>query len=178
MAALVEQGFLDRDEEVEGEHAEEDVALDPTLVLVIDRPLGERRLHVAEGVFGAGEERVEVPVILGGEIVAVGLDQVAAVELSGFGAFVFLEGGAELSGLGVDGKFVVAGDTRVAFLEPANRLGDLFGSFELAGGDPLASLSRSASRRVFLFGADGAVFVAALCAAAQDIGGVAVAAGS
>ena len=170
---MVEEGLLEGDEEVEGEHAKEDVAFDPTLVLVIDRPLGERGFHVAEGVFGAGEERVEVPIILSREIIAVGLDQIAAIELSGLGQFVFLEGGAELSGVGVDGEFVVAGDTGVAFLEPADRLGNLFGSFELAGGDPPVKFFEVGEQSALLFGADRAVFVAALLAAAQYLGRVA-----
>ena len=65
MAALVEQGFLDGDKEVEGEDAEEDVAFDAALVLMVDGPLGERCFHVAEGVFGAGEEGVDLPAIAG-----------------------------------------------------------------------------------------------------------------
>ena len=49
MAAAIEQGFFDGDEEVKGEHAQKDVAFDPALVLIVDRALGERRFHVAEG---------------------------------------------------------------------------------------------------------------------------------
>jgi hypothetical protein len=55
---------------VEGEHAKKDVALDPTLELMVDRPLRERRFHLAEGVFSVGEERVEAPIILRREIIA------------------------------------------------------------------------------------------------------------
>jgi hypothetical protein len=40
--AVVEQGFLDG-EEVEGEHAKEDVALDPMLVLVAEHPARSRK---------------------------------------------------------------------------------------------------------------------------------------
>jgi hypothetical protein len=83
---------------------------------------------------------------------------------------VFLEGGAELSGLGVDGKLVIAGDARGAFLEAANRLGDLFGSFEPAGADPPSELVAIGEQTRFRRGVDGAVFVGALFAAAQDIG--------
>src|ERR1700739_5078610 len=93
-----------------------DVSFDPTLGLVVDRALGERRFHIAEGVLGAGEPRVDVPEVLCREIAAVGLDQVAAVERGRDSAPIFFERGAELSGVGVDGQFVVAGNTRMALL--------------------------------------------------------------
>ena len=65
MNLSVEQGFLDGDEEVEGQHAQKDVSVDAALLLMVDGPLGERRFHVAEGVFGAGEQRVDPPAIIG-----------------------------------------------------------------------------------------------------------------
>jgi hypothetical protein len=45
MAAVVEEGLLDGDEEVEGKHTQEDVAVDAGLALMVDRAFGERRLR-------------------------------------------------------------------------------------------------------------------------------------
>ena len=61
MHALIEEVLVDADEHVVGEHAEEDVGLDPMLQVMEDRPLHERTLHVAEGVLDAGEEDVQAP---------------------------------------------------------------------------------------------------------------------
>ena len=59
--ALLEEGFFDRDEKVVSQHAKEEVSLDAMLELMEDRSFGERRLHVAEGILGAGEQAVDAP---------------------------------------------------------------------------------------------------------------------
>ena len=81
--ALIQEALLDRDEQVVGEHAEEDVGLDPMLQVMKDRPLHERTLHGAEGVIDAGQEDVQAPDLLVTEILAIGLEQIPAVELLG-----------------------------------------------------------------------------------------------
>jgi hypothetical protein len=63
---------------------------------------------------------------------------------------------------GSTSEFVVTGDTGIALLEPANRLGDLFGAFELPGADPPTELVEIGEQAALLFDADGAVLVAAL----------------
>src|SRR5208283_2004720 len=50
MDALVEQSPLDGDQQMVGEHAEKDVGFGAALGVMEDRPLGERRFHIAEGV--------------------------------------------------------------------------------------------------------------------------------
>ena len=59
--AVVEECLLDRDQQMVGEHAEEDVGFGAVLGLMEDRACGERRFHVAEGVLGAGEQGVDAP---------------------------------------------------------------------------------------------------------------------
>jgi hypothetical protein len=57
----IEESLLDRDQQVVGQDAKEDVRLDALLELMEDRPLGKRRLHIAEGVLSAGEQEVDAP---------------------------------------------------------------------------------------------------------------------
>jgi hypothetical protein len=59
--ALVEESFLDRDEKVVGQHAKKDVRLHAMFEVMEDRSFSEWRLHVAEGVLGAGEQDVDAP---------------------------------------------------------------------------------------------------------------------
>ena len=49
MDTLIEESFLDRDQQVVGQDAKEDVRLHALLELMEDRSLGKRRLHIAEG---------------------------------------------------------------------------------------------------------------------------------
>ena len=72
--------FRGGDEQVGGEQAEEDVGFHAAFELGEDRPPGQRRLHVAEGVLDPGEQPVGAPGLLGVEVVAVGLEDGAAVE--------------------------------------------------------------------------------------------------
>jgi hypothetical protein len=81
--------------------------------------------------------------------------------------FLLLETGAELPGVGVEGEVVIASHAGVALLEAADRLGDLVGAFEPAGGDPPGEFVEIGEQAAFVFGADGAVFVAALLAASR-----------
>ena len=94
MDALVEQSLLDGDQQVVGEHAEEDMSFSAALGVMKDRPLGERRFHVAEGVLGACEQDIDAPQFVAREIVAIGLDQIAAVEPFGLGVLVGIELGS------------------------------------------------------------------------------------
>ena len=81
-----------------------------------------RRLHVAEGVFDAGEQHVEAPGLVGIEVVAVGLEDVAAVEGLGAGLGVGL--GGEALGLGPIVDAPGAGDPGIALLQAADGLTD------------------------------------------------------
>jgi hypothetical protein len=84
---VVEECLLDGDQQMVGEHAEEDVGFGVVLGLMEDRACGERRFHVAEGVLGAGEQGVDAPQFVAREIGAIGLEQIPAVELLGLGVF-------------------------------------------------------------------------------------------
>ena len=144
---MVEQDFLDGDQQVIGEHAEEDVSFGAAFGVVEDRPLGERRFHVTEGGFGAGEQNVDAPELVAGEVLAIGLDQIAAVELLGPGMFGRFELADDRRGLRVMGDAEVARDARIALLQPSDRLVDLGGLDELSVSDAARRLSMSARRR-------------------------------
>src|SRR5580692_709755 len=62
---LIEQGFFDRDEQMVSQDAKKDVSVAAWLEVVEDRSYGERRFDIAEGVFGAGEQGVDAPELIG-----------------------------------------------------------------------------------------------------------------
>jgi hypothetical protein len=45
-------------------------------VLMKNRPLGERRLHVTKGVLGTTKQGIGAPRLLGREIAAIGLEKI------------------------------------------------------------------------------------------------------
>ena len=59
--ALAEQGLFDRDQQMIGKHTKKDMRVGAGFETVEDRPDGERRFHVAEGILGAGEQSVGAP---------------------------------------------------------------------------------------------------------------------
>lgn len=61
MDAVVEQGLLDRDQQMIGQHTKKNVGVDATLQMVPNRPFSERRFHVTKGVLGAREQDVYPP---------------------------------------------------------------------------------------------------------------------
>src|SRR5208282_3569937 len=69
--------------------------------------------------------------------VAIGLDQIAAVEPFGLGILVGIELGLEGRGLRVVGEIEVAGDAGVALLQASDRLVDLLGLDQFFLGDAL-----------------------------------------
>ena len=62
---LVEQGFFDGDEQMVCQDAKKDMSVGAGLEVVEDRSYGERRFHVAEGIFGAGKQGVDAPELIG-----------------------------------------------------------------------------------------------------------------
>lgn len=98
---LVQQGLLDRHEQVIGEHTEEDVGFDPRLDLVEDRSLGERGLHSAERVFDARQQGVDAPHFVVTEIAAIGLEDGIGVEAFGLGALLRIGFTLQAFGFGV-----------------------------------------------------------------------------
>jgi hypothetical protein len=83
--AAVQEALLDTDQQVIGQHAQEDVGLGALLELMKDRPLHQRALKRAEGGLHAAEQSVDAPELRGAQILAVGLDQIGAVQLRGAG---------------------------------------------------------------------------------------------
>ena len=61
MDAAVEESLLDTDQQMIGEHAQEDVGLGAVLELVEDRPFQQRTLECAEGALHACEQTVNAP---------------------------------------------------------------------------------------------------------------------
>src|SRR5919108_2141397 len=83
MHAVVEQCLLNGDEQMECQHTKKDMALDGVLELMKNRPLSERRFHVAKSVLGTTEQGVDAPRLVGGEIAAIGFEKIGPVELLG-----------------------------------------------------------------------------------------------
>jgi hypothetical protein len=55
MNPLVEQGLLDRDEQVAGRNGQEDVGDHALLHMMMNGPQRQGAVHVAKGVLGAGQ---------------------------------------------------------------------------------------------------------------------------
>src|SRR5215510_523142 len=133
-----------------GQNAKEDVRLHTVLTVMEDRPLSERRFHIAESLLGAA-----------------GFQQIAAVELFGLCVSLRIELRNEGCGLRVVGEPVIARDARITLLQSPNRLVDLLGVDQFFAGDALdQSIDISAQPRL-VFGADRQIFADALLAAAE-----------
>src|SRR2546428_12327094 len=98
------------------------------------------------------------------EVFAIGLEQIAAVELFGPAVFVGIELRNEGCGLRAMGELVVAGDAGVALLQSSDRLVDLIGLDELFIGDASREFFDIGQQARFLFCADGAIFADSLVA--------------
>ena len=112
--ALVEQGFFDRGQQVVGQQTKKNVGVGAPLFVVEDWPDDERRFHVAEGILGAREQSVDAPDLIGGEVFAIGLEQITAVELFGSMMFVGIARGNERCGFLVVGERMVASHAGIA----------------------------------------------------------------
>jgi len=124
MSAAVEKTLLDADQQMIGEHAQEDVGLGAMLELVKNRPFRQRRLERAEGSLHPGEQIVDASDLFGAQILPVGFEHIGAVELLGAGlaGAVFLPHQSRLSGVILDA--VVACHARIALAQPADCLID------------------------------------------------------
>ncbi len=91
MDARIQEQLLDGNQEVVGQHAEEDVRLHPMLQAVEDRALAERALHRPERRLDPREQDVRPPDLLVGQILPVGLEQVPAVEALGLSRVTHVE---------------------------------------------------------------------------------------
>jgi hypothetical protein len=108
---------------------------------------------------------------------AIGLEQIAAVELLGLEVPVGQEVGAQSRSLGIMGEVEVSGDAGIAFLEPADGLVDLVGLDDPAPGDALGELVEIGAQAALLLGADGAILGDALLGAAEHPGVLIIGAG-
>src|SRR5262249_9010875 len=125
-------------------------------------------LHAAECALGPRQRRVDPPRLLGREVLAVGAEQVAAVETRRDPAPRFVGLAGELSRLRIEAQGVVARHPRIALLEPPDRLADLDLLLEPAPLDPRPDLGQVLQEAPLLLGADGAVLLHALLADAED----------
>src|SRR6266851_757212 len=132
MPPVVETALVDGDKQMVGEHAEEDVGLHAVLEVMEDRALHQRALQGAEGRLDSREQDIEMPDLFVSEILAIGLEQVGAVQRAGGRLFLCLLGPAHRRRRGVVADDVVPPDPRVALLEPADRLLDLGGVTQTA----------------------------------------------
>jgi len=71
---LVQQGLLNGDQQMIGQHAQKDVRLYAPLFLMVDRSFRQRALQRPEGRFGPRQQNVDPPNFLRTQIRAVGLD--------------------------------------------------------------------------------------------------------
>src|SRR5581483_4190941 len=82
---LSQEAGFDRDQQVVSQHAEKDVGLDSILELMENRSLPQRALQIAKGVLNLSQQNVDPPSFFGVKILAVGLEQIGAVEQDGAG---------------------------------------------------------------------------------------------
>src|SRR5215208_650699 len=169
MDALVEEALLDGNQQVIGENAEKDVSLDAMLELVEDGSLAQRALHVAEGVFDAGQQDIEAPRLLGRQVFAIGLQQVGAVEAKGTLLFlvIFLPI-QRLLGFAVLHP-PIAGYARVALLDSAEGFIHLVGALQLARCDASSQPGEVGQQTLFLLETDGLIFGLSTFTQAQDV---------
>jgi hypothetical protein len=59
------------------------MTLHAALCAMKDRPFGERRFHVPEGMLGPGEQGIDSPGVICREVSAISLREVSAVEVLG-----------------------------------------------------------------------------------------------
>ena len=75
----IQKSFLDCDQQVISQQAEENVRLGAPLEVMEDGPLHQRALHGPKSRFHPGQQNVSFPDLVVGPILAVALEQVAAV---------------------------------------------------------------------------------------------------
>ena len=158
--ALVQELFLDGDQQVVGQDAQKNVRLGAPLQVVEDRTLHQRAFHGPKGGFHACQQGIGAPDLLRRQLVPIGLQHVAAIELLGesFLRCVLLPGEMLLGRVVRDP--VVARDPGMALLEAPNPLMDLRRILQLPLRDPPAQsfeilqeplLMRLSDRPIFLF---------------------------
>ena len=142
MDARIQEPLLDGDQQVVGQHAEEDVRLHPVRQPVEDRALAERALHGPERRLDPREQDVGPPDLFVGEVVPIGLEQVPAVEALGDRLLrpILCPGDRCRRRLVPDG--IVAGDPGVTLLQASDGLVHLGRVLELPGGHAGLELSQ------------------------------------
>lgn len=79
----LEKVLLDGDQQVISQHTEEDVGLGTVRKLMEDRTLHQSGLHRSERTFHQGQQHVGSPDLIGAQVLAIRLEDVAAIELLG-----------------------------------------------------------------------------------------------
>jgi hypothetical protein len=122
--AAVEAAALDTEQQVVGEHAEEDIGWGTVLELVEDRPFYQRTLEAAEGGLNAGKQTADAPDLFDAKIVAVGFEQIGAVQLLGAGLFGAVLLPPQLRPLRVIVDAIITCDPRITLAQAAAGLLD------------------------------------------------------
>lgn len=134
------------------------MGVDAALDLVVDRAQYQRAFHVAKGVFGAGQEHVGAPGVLSGQVVAVAVQQITAVQLLGLLVSLGVNGVDQPFVLAVVFDAVVSGDAGVALFDAADGFADFDGIFQPALLNAPLEADQVGQETLLLFFADGAVF--------------------
>ncbi len=87
LVALFTQAELDGVEQVIGQHADEDVAVNAPFQLMEHRPQPQVALEVLERFLDSGEGGVEFPDLLSFHVLAAGAQQVCSIHAGGFFLF-------------------------------------------------------------------------------------------
>src|SRR5437867_3997897 len=152
-----------------GEHAREDVGLYAVLEVMEDRPLHQRALHGPKGRLYPREQDVETPDLLVAQVLAIGPQEIGAVEMLGAGLELGIRGPRYRAGRLVRGEGVVTGHARVALLEAAEGFVDLRGGAQAAAGDAGLELGEVAEEPLLVFVADRLILLPPPVAATEDM---------
>src|ERR1019366_4289158 len=120
--AGIQQGLLDGDQQMVGQHAEKNVRLHAPFFVVKDRPLSQWRLQRPKGRFGPRQQCVDPPSLIRAQIRTVGLQQVTPIELFRACPLGLIQAVAEHLRLAVVLHAVIPRDARIALLQPAGCL--------------------------------------------------------
>src|SRR3989449_3280369 len=123
--AAIQVSFLHRHQEMVGQDAEEDMSLRALFEMMEDGPLHQRTLHRPEGGLDARQQDIGAPDFVGGQVLVVGLQHVAAIQLGRDRFLLALLLPGQGLRLGIVVHPVIAGHARIAFSEPAHRLVNL-----------------------------------------------------
>jgi hypothetical protein len=78
---LLQEGALNTDQQVVGQHTEEDVGFNPPLQMMEDRSFAQGAFHGAEGSLNPRQQKISAPDLFGAQVLAAAFEQVTATEV-------------------------------------------------------------------------------------------------